>query len=323
MSGAARAQTLFAASESENALYAINPTTGAASVVLGGGSLAAPQGLAYYAPTGDLFIANSGEVVVGTPNGSIVQYNTRTGSTSIFYAGNAGLDSPQGLTFDASGNLYATGYNSGTIVQFARTGGTLSTTATSFATGLNFPYYLASDAAGGLFVANTSDGNIRRYSAANTFTTFSASGSSLAAPIGLAFGGTTLFSSDAANNTIVGFNNASGDTSTRTNPDFTITPTGASALNNPQALAYNPFANSLYIANIGGNNIVRYNASTGVSDVLFMGGVAFTPTGLVFATDTPEPSTGLLALGGLTSAGSISVLARRTKKRRAGVKKTA
>ena len=314
----ARAQTLYASSGSDgmgggNQIFAIDTATGAGSVVLdnSSGFLMNPQGLAYYAPTGDLFIANAGNVGVGTPSGNIVQFNTRTGATSVFATANTSLDAPQGLAFDNAGNLFATGYNSGTIVSFARNAqtGTLSSTSATFATGLSLPYYLAFDQAGGLFVANpgADTPEIRRYSAANTFTIFETG--AIDAPIGFAFAGSTLFASDTASNTIAGFAGASGDFSTRTNADFIFAPTGAGALAAPQSLVYDGGRDALYAANFDSGTISRINASTGAATVLFSG--VLNANGLALAT--PEPPTGLLCVlgAGLSSAG---VWVRRRKK---------
>lgn len=310
----ALAQILYASSETSNQIFAINTVTQQGSVVLDStsGFLSSPEGLAYFAPTGDLYIANAGPPTVGGTSGSIVRYNTITGVTSLFVSSTANLDGPQGLAFDAAGNLFATGYNSGTVVEFLNNGmGNLSTTAMTFATGLTNPYYLAFGPTGDLFVANPGAAapEIRRYTAPNTSTTFETTAN--AAPIGLAFRNNTLFSSDTVNNTIVGFSNASGDPTTRTTGTV-LTPTGLGALNAPQALAYDNNRDVLYAANFGNNNIVRINPDTGASDVLFSG--INGPTGLALAPaamNTPEPPTGLLLLSGMgVGAAGLTVLRR-------------
>ena len=63
-----------------------------------------------------------------------------------------GLNDPDALAFDASGNLYVANTGGNTVSEFAPG----STTPTATLTGLNDPYALAFDASGNLYVANWS-----------------------------------------------------------------------------------------------------------------------------------------------------------------------
>jgi DNA-binding beta-propeller fold protein YncE len=69
------------------------------------------------------------------------------------------LNSPYGLAFDSSGNLYASNANTGTISEITPNG-----TISQFASGLNGPRGLAFDSTGNLFVANNSAGTISEIS---------------------------------------------------------------------------------------------------------------------------------------------------------------
>ena len=66
----------------------------------------------------------------------------------------SGLVSPEGLTFDSSGNLFVASYG-GSIYEFLNTSGTLSSTPTTLASGLGHLNSVAFDSSGNLFATET------------------------------------------------------------------------------------------------------------------------------------------------------------------------
>ena len=95
---------------------------------------------------GGLFAHAQDYIYVSNPAaGTITQIDSSSGNSSIFASG---LNSPEGLTFDGAGNLYAADSGDGTISQI-NSAGTVST----FASGLNGPKALAFDSNGNLCVA--------------------------------------------------------------------------------------------------------------------------------------------------------------------------
>src|SRR5512135_3305423 len=98
--------------------------------------------------------AEAGQVLYASfDNGTIERFDLATGQDLGPFA--SGLSSPQGLAFDASGNLFAANSGNNTIAKIT-SGGTVS----PFASGLSSPQGLAFDASGNLYVANNGDSTI-------------------------------------------------------------------------------------------------------------------------------------------------------------------
>jgi len=93
----------------------------------------------------------------------------------------SGLNGPEDLAFDASGNLYVSNYYNNSIEKFSSTGTDLG----AFASGLHGPAGLAFDASGNLYVSNV-NGTIEEFS--STGTDLGAFASGLVTPDGIAFG---------------------------------------------------------------------------------------------------------------------------------------
>ena len=111
-------------------------------------------------------------------NGAIYEY-TPTGTRSIFASG---LVYPEGLAFDANGNLYVTAGNSQTasVIDKFTPGGT----ETTFASGLAYAAGLAFDSAGNLYEADQGTGDVFEFSPNGTKSTFA---TGLDQPVFLAF----------------------------------------------------------------------------------------------------------------------------------------
>lgn len=153
---------LYVSSATTNSVERIDATTGAVVDTISNVGLDQPRGLAF-GPGGDVYVANSGgnsvtrldpttDSVVGTISGGlsrpsdvavgpggnlfvtsafthdVVRFNTATGDQIGTYSG-GGLLAPYGVTFDANGNLLASGdgASSGAVVRFdTATGAVLS-----------------------------------------------------------------------------------------------------------------------------------------------------------------------------------------------------
>jgi len=209
---------LFVANSGNSTISEIS-TNGTISTFASGGGLDNPQGLAFDA-AGNLFVLSQGdeqreEVKVYSASGKTIETYTTgltsnqndpflfsglsagsfyfagagriseittNGKVSIFASG-GGLDDPQGLAFDATGNLLVANSGNSTISEIS-TNGTVST----FASGgsLNTPRTLVFDLIGNLYFSNADNETISEISTNGTVTTF-ASGGGLDDPQGLAF----------------------------------------------------------------------------------------------------------------------------------------
>jgi len=213
--------------------------------------------------------------------GVILKFDSN-GNESTF--ANSGLDIPEGLAFDGSGNLYVANAGNNTIEEFNATGsGSVFAAASS---GLSFPVSVAFDASGNLFVANAGNSTIEEFGTNGTGTTFASAASGLDIPEGLAFDSSGNLYVANYNDTILKFS------STGSGTVFT-----ASNLNNPMGLAFDSSGN-LYVANAGNNTIEKFNPSG--SGTLFSNtNVLFEPEGLAF------DNSGNLYVANRRSTGSI------------------
>ncbi len=165
-----------------------------------------------------------------------------------------GLNDPNALVFDASGNLYVANYGfngSGTTVSEFAPGAT-SPSATLI--GLSGPIALAFDASGNLYVANFGQGNgtsVSKFAPGGTTPTATLTG--LNGPDALAF--------DASGNLYVanygGGSNGNGTTVSKFAPGATSPTATLNAGNNPAALAFDASGN-LYVANAGDNTVDKF-----------------------------------------------------------------
>ena len=120
---------------------------------------------------------------VSNDNNTIEKFDANGNDLGSFAS--SGLNLPQGLAFDVSGNLYAANLGSSGIEKFDGNGNDLGAFASS---GLDRPAGLAFDASGHLYAANSNPST-------NTIEKFSANGadqgafahSGLSEPVGLAF----------------------------------------------------------------------------------------------------------------------------------------
>ncbi len=133
-----------------------------------------PHGLAFDV-RGDLFVSNDDNG--GTGQGSITEFAAGAapgtfGATTTFT--DPSLSGPEGLAFDARGDLFAANFFTAAITEFAAgaTPGTFGTTSTLSGGGLRSPFGLAVDVRGDLFAANINGQSITEFMAGTTPGTF-------------------------------------------------------------------------------------------------------------------------------------------------------
>jgi sugar lactone lactonase YvrE len=114
-------------------------------------------------PTG-IACDSSGNVYVGTGSGYIYKI-TPGGTKSTFAFINNETESNRffRLTFDSAGDLFVGDSANDAIYEFIYSGGTLSSSATTFNAGVNLPDGLSFDSAGDLFEADTGSGKIQNF----------------------------------------------------------------------------------------------------------------------------------------------------------------
>jgi sugar lactone lactonase YvrE len=206
---------------------------------------------------------------------TIVRFDS-AGNPTLF--SNTGLNGPNGLALDASGNLFVVNTPAGSIAKYDPMGN-LSLFANS---GLMTPTGAVFDSAGNLYVANYDGQTITRFNPAGAPSVFAASG--LNYPAGLAFDSSgNLYVANHNGNTIRKFSPTGGD----------LGVFASAGLNGPEGLAFDS-AGNLYAANYG-----LYNTDFSV--------VKFSPTGDplgVFATSGLNYPVGLA----FDSAGNLYVV---------------
>ena len=158
------------------------------------------------------------------------------------------LDEPDGLAFDAAGNLYVANDRNNTISRIARAG----IISTFVVGGLDHPDGLAFDAAGNLYVANYGNNTISKVTPAGAVSTFVSSG--IDEPEGLAF--------DAAGNLYVA--NYGNNTISKVTPAGAVSTFVSSGLDDPDGLAFDA-AGNFYVANYGNNTISKVTPAGVVS----------------------------------------------------------
>ena len=234
---------------------------------------------------------------------TIVSYDTSSGNAATIAASVAtfastNLNSPNGLAFDSSGNLYAANFGNNTISKFNSSGAYVSSGSIP-STNLAGPYGLAFDSSGNLYAANASNSTISKFDSSGVYQ--SNITSNLNSPIGLAIDSSGNLYAANYGNTISKFNSSGAYVSSI-----------SGNLDGPYSLASDSSGN-LYAANYANSTISKFDSSgsfltswsTGFAKPSFL---AFKPVSV------PEPSTYALAA---IATGVMAYLARRRKARTA------
>lgn len=175
---------------------------------------------------------------------TVRKFDTDGNSLGVF--ANTGMNSPQGLAFDAAGNLYVANYISNTLSKYDPQGNYLP--GQSIALGLNFSVGVAVDAAGAIYVSNESSARVRKFDAAGNLLATSVTGNT---PTALAFDSSGFLRvANRTGNTIARFDTnlvAAGGTIT-------------TELNRPRGLALDSSGN-IYAANAFTDDISKFSAA--------------------------------------------------------------
>ena len=229
-------------------------------------------------------------VAIAMSNGTIIKV-TPNKVVSTFASG---LNTPIGVAFDSSGNLFTTQSGSGILTKITSSG-----VATSFATGLNAPQGIAIDKSDNIYVANKRTGKITLITSNGVISTFA---SGLIAPSGLVF--------DSKGNLFVGSFTDSAALYKITLGG--IVSTFATGLFYTQGLAID-LADNIYAADdsdVAHNSTIEKITPGGVVSTFATNGfpeggscLAFSPT-LTVPGSVPEPGAiGLLFGSGVTVVG--------------------
>ena len=228
--------------------------------------LSSPQGLRFDAQ-GNLYIGDSGNAAVREVSATGATITTFAGSNTPGNSGDGGpatqarLNTPEGLAFDAAGNLYITDDGSAVVRKVAAGTGTISTVAGSATPGYsgdNGPATAASlsaevdalvvDCNGNLLIADGNNQRVRKVSGASgTITTFLGTGTS-------------------------GYSNNA--------------PVSAAQINHPEALLFSKTTGDLYLANYA-NSVQKVSPYCPPTPT-----VTASPTATPTVSPTPPPDCG-------------------------------
>jgi hypothetical protein len=222
-------------------------------------------------------------------------------------ATNAELNVPEGIAFDATGNLYIAD-TANSVVRKVAVNGNISTVAgngvpayrgdggPAAKASLNQPQSVAVDAAGNLYIADTLNSVIRKVNAAGIITTFAGNGryayagdaglateAALNQPSGVAMdNGGNLYIADTLNSVVRRVNAGGNIATVAGNGTSAYSGDGGlateAALNQPSSVAVDPWGN-LYIADTLNSVVRMVNASGTIKTVAGNGTSAYSGDG--------------------------------------------
>ena len=247
--------------------------------------------------SGNVYVADSGNHNIRkvTPGGSVSTLAGTAGSPgSTDGSGTAALfNTPQGITVDATGNVYVSDTNNSTIRKITPAGvvttfaGAAGQTGGSDGTGssarFNYPYGLATDAAGNVYVADLGNSTVRKLTSGGAVSTLAGSAGQSGSTDGA--GGSARFNHPAAVALDAAGNVYVADTSNQTVRE--ISPAGT-------------------VTTLAGAPGIIGNAdgSGAAASFFYPGGIASTGSGTLYIADT-----GNHTLRVMSSPGSVATLA--------------
>jgi streptogramin lyase len=146
-----------------DAIFRINPTTGAATTFIPLATGYAPAGLRF-GPDGSLYVSHSLGQNPPLGSGTVDHYNGTTGA--LLGSVITGLTQPTGLLVTSTGDVYASSFLDHSVVRY--NGTTQSTVVAAGAGGLVGPSGLAFGPDGNLYVVDLLGAAVRRYSPTGT-----------------------------------------------------------------------------------------------------------------------------------------------------------
>ena len=192
-----------------------------------------------YSPNSYTFTAGTAlpSTITPTNTGGAVNATGFGTGTALSAPGNG----PQGLAFDASGNLYVANYG-GRVKKYTNATGA----AVNYGPSFTRPAGLVFDASGNLYVLDNSTGTITKLNSAGTAVTFAGPAFTNPSAIAIDANG-NLYVSDFTNNTITGITAAG-----------TIFLTISTNLSNPTGVAIDA-AGNIYALNEGSDKVTKYD----------------------------------------------------------------
>ena len=254
----------------------------------------------FAAPT---LCGQSGLLVSSDVTGDVRLYSPPPGpatQTTFVAPGSGGLGGPQGLAFDAQGNLYVGGStNGGAVFEYDKTGAFVKVLVPARAGGLIFPEGMTFGPDGLLYICNndpSGKGSVLRFDGktgafVDAFVPNDPTkNGGLDEPFDLTFGpdGNLYVSSSfvVQGNNMLGGAVLRYDGSTGTFKDYFVAP-GSNGLSFPWGLTFGPDYN-LYVANGGANSVMRFDGRNGTFIDNFVpanSGQLNSPSGIVFGPD--------------------------------------
>ena len=317
-----RSGNLYIADYGNNRIRMVTASTGIITTIAGSNTIgfAGDGGPAtkatFWFPTG-IAVDSSGNVYIADTYNHVIRkistsgmISTVAGSNQGGYGGDNGpatkaeLAAPQGVTLDASGNLYI-GDTANQRIRYVNASGIITTIAGTSTTGFGGdgglatsatfgnPVGVAVDASGAVYVADLNNGRVRRFVVGGAITTFAGTVTSVGD------GGPSIQSRlDRPTSAAVDFSanlyiaDPTANRVRKVTPSGTITtlagngqagyggdngPSSAAILNSPNSVAVDSSGN-VYIADSGNGRIRRVSATTGIITT-FAGGGSGTYTG--------------------------------------------
>jgi sugar lactone lactonase YvrE len=205
------------------------------------------------------------DYVYGTGLGSQVNFLPGTQSTV-----GSGLNDPEGVAVDSSGNVYIADTNNNQVLKEALSAGAY--TQTVIVTGLSTPKGIALDGAGNLYIANTGNDQVLVETLSGGTYTQNTVGSELSSPDGVAVDGSgNVYIADSSNNRVL--------KETLSEGSYTQSTVTTSALNGPWRVEVDG-SNNLYIADTGNSRVLKETLSgSGFIESVIVSGLG-SPKGL-------------------------------------------